>query len=147
MTDLTHGIINLNGYDIGPETTLHEMFEAFLKAKRIGNGKEYLLLTQMGLLQNENGVFVGRFSFRNEVLLDWELSPACVEYPKGNDSAMERRIQREFCESWLKSHLGEPDIRIDNESIYYQDWGTVSVSTPKDPQNGSEISASYKRAH
>ena len=137
MTDLTHGIINLNGYDIGPETTLHEMFEAFPKAKRIGNG----------LLQNENGVFVGRFSFRNEVLLDWELSPACVEYPKGSDSAMERRIQREFCESWLKSHLGEPDIRIDNESIYYQEWGTVSVSTPKDSQNGSEISASYKRAH
>ena len=49
MTDLTHGIINLNGYDIGPETTLHEMFEAFPKAKRIGNGKEYLLLAQMGL--------------------------------------------------------------------------------------------------
>lgn len=145
MTDLTKGIVCLNGYDIDPETTVSELLEAFPKAKQIGNGKSFLLLTQVGLLRSENGMFVGRFSCKDGKLRCWSLSPAGVKHPEGEGSKAEEAIQREICDNWLRGYLGEPNVQSGTESIYYLSWGEISVRMSQDPHGyGREISAAYK---
>ena len=126
MTDLSRGIVNLNGSDIGPKTTVSEILEAFPKGHWIHDISDEVILCQMGLLHNEKGTFVGRLHFHDGKLREMYLSPACVKYPDNNDHNI-RQVQRDLCDGWLRGFLGEPDVQNEAETNYRRNWGSASA--------------------
>lgn len=126
MTDASQGAINLNGHDVGADTTINEMMEAFPKGKWIHSATNEAILYQMGLLKSKDSIFVGRFYFRNGKLFEVYLSPACVKYPS-DDNCNIKRIQKNLCDEWLRTILGDPDVWNESETKYHRNWGDISV--------------------
>ena len=70
MTDLKNGIINLDGLDIGPDTTFDDIKNYFPKIKITPEDEiPTSLIRVIGLLKNEKGIFHScLFQFKNGLI-------------------------------------------------------------------------------
>ena len=126
---------------IGEEKNSHNM--SCSQSKIDWEWKNHLLLTQVCLLQNENSVFVGRFSCRNSSLRRLRvriIRQEVIWQPNRGSSA---RSVKTGCKTALVSRISRLTRRV---SIIRSEE-RLPVCTSPDPRNGSEIGVSYRQRH
>lgn len=150
MTDLKNGIINLDGLDIGPTTTLEEIAAHFPKTKITRLEELHVSSIRIiGLLKNEKGVFHScKFKFKNNLLSGFEVSPHVDNYPEDSDRKEKQEVRRKLCNDWLYQWLGVPDYENKETNVYEFKWGRIiaySQFRPSMEYTGGKIAASYSR--
>lgn len=148
MTDLSKGIIEINGFTIKPGTTLKEMQDFFgdsVRVLELSTGPRLKFLEKHYITKN---IYSYAFNFNNQgVLLDFSLIPDVPTNLKGKFDEI-AKYKVEVSKQWLKGIIEELPTSEGKESILYTyEWGYIRSATRDDIHYsliGGEIDIRYE---
>ena len=126
MEDLKKGIVNVDGVEINPETTMQDVENIGVdKAVQRFHPGEFLELIFNHPIEYDGVAFTVSIRIspkdnRKVVHLDPKLNM------QASSIKDESRMKQEVCEDWLKRNFDTPPTRDTEEGIIYEfDWGSL----------------------
>lgn len=136
MTDLTKGIIEIDGFTLTPQTTLDEMLTFFGKKVRIlelSTGPRVKLQQPFYLCEN---IYAYAFNFNKDGTLN-NLSLIPVYHSQMMDPPTTARGMIAIAKEWLKKMINDVPSSESEESICYSyGWGYIHSATRDDIHYG-----------
>lgn len=137
MTDLSKGIIDINGFTIKPGTTLKKMQDFFgdkVRVLELSAGPRLKLRQPYYLSEN---IYAYNFDFdKNGVIKKLALVPNVPDELKGNPTAVAKYMLQTSMQ-WLKGMIEETPSSESNESISYTfNGGYIRSATRNDIHYG-----------
>lgn len=137
MTDLSKGIIEIDGFTIKPGTTLKEMQEFFGKKIRLVELYTRSRLKFLDPYYISDNIYAYAFDFnQNGILFEFALIPEVpVELNGKYDEIARHKLAAS--KKWLKGMISE-NVEEDNNRIKYAyDWGYIVSRIINDRDYGS----------